>query len=69
MERSSLLVENRERIRTFRSRFLFSDPKISIAVAKLPKILVGLYTDCQAFAEKEIKSLLEKFGSSMNPGS
>ncbi len=28
---------------------------------KLPELLMKVYSDCQIFAEKEIKSLLERF--------
>ena len=55
------MARNRERIRTFRNLFTVTDAAISAAVAELPNALVVLYTECQAFAEKEIKSLLERF--------
>lgn len=60
-ERSSILAQKRERIRMFRNRFAITDAAISAAVAELPKDLVVLYTKCQAFAETEIKLLLERF--------
>jgi hypothetical protein len=60
-ERSLILTQNRERIRIFRDRFAVTDAVISAAVAELPKALVVLYTECQKFAETEIKLLLERF--------
>jgi hypothetical protein len=60
-ERSFTLAQNRERIRVFRDRFAVTDAAVSAAVEELPKALVVLYTECQAFAETEIKSLLERF--------
>lgn len=60
-ERSFILAQNRERIRVFRARFAVTDAAISAAVEELPKVLVVLYTECQAFAETEIKSLLKRF--------
>ncbi|MGP8252193.1 MAG: HNH endonuclease [Terracidiphilus sp.] len=68
-QRSSVLAENRERIRMFRKRFAVTDAAVSAAVAELPRALVVLYTECQAFAETEIKTLLEKFRQAEAPQS
>src|SRR5580692_4352696 len=59
--RRQRLGENLERIRAFRCTFQeFGEVLPSLADA-LPTLLTKLYSDCQAFAESEIKSLLERF--------
>ena len=59
--RSSMLAQNRGRIKEFRNRFLIADTELANALTNVPGALVDLYVDCQAFAEKEIKRLLEQF--------
>lgn len=53
--------ENLERIRTFRKGIPELQDTLNSLAATLPDLLAKLYTDCQAFAEKEILSLLERF--------
>lgn len=60
-QRRQRLCENLDRVRSFRSTF----EELQKAVPSLetqPALLAKLYTDCQTFAEAEIKVLLEKFG-------
>lgn len=61
-ERINQLSENLSRIRTFRLSF----PEFQLVLPelrqKLPELLAKLYSDCQTFAETEIKSLLERYG-------
>ena len=63
-ERRLRLRENLQRIRSFRSSF----PEYERAVLSLmkthPALLSKLYSDCQNFAEMEIKSLLDGSDSS-----
>lgn len=60
-ERRQKLQENLEKLRLFRSKFPESE-KLAAQLSKaLPKLLTKLYSDCQDFAEREIRSLLEKF--------
>lgn len=56
-----MLAQNRGRIKEFRNRFLIADTELANALTNVPGALVDLYVDCQAFAEKEIKRLLEQF--------
>jgi len=37
------------------------EPALSALAQTLPELLTKLYSDCQIFAEAEIKSLLERF--------
>jgi hypothetical protein len=60
-ERRTRLTENLEEIRTFRRAFSEFEPVQSALEQTLPVLLTKLYSDCQAFAEAEIKSLLERF--------
>lgn len=60
-ERRARLNENRDRIKSFRSRFPELERINSRVAAVLPPLLVKLYADCQAFAEQEIRSLLERY--------
>ena len=59
--RTKELNENLQRIRIFRNEF----PEFQAVIHKLsgrtPELLAKLYSDCQAFAETEIRSLLERF--------
>jgi len=60
-ERTERLLENLRSIRAFRDEFREFQhilPKLS---QTLPDVLIKLYSDCQNFAETEIKSLLERF--------
>jgi hypothetical protein len=60
-ERKARMTENLDRIRSFRHAFSeFEQVHPSLALA-LPLLLTKLYSDCQAFAETEIMSLLERF--------
>lgn len=60
-ERGLRLSENLRRIRSFRSAFPEFEQALPSLTETLPPLLATLYTDCQAFAETEIKSLLERF--------
>jgi len=60
-ERRLRLSENLQRIRSFRSEFSEFERILPSLMKTLPALLTKLYSDCQAFAEKEIKSLLESF--------
>lgn len=60
-ERSVRLQQNRERIRAFRSKFGRFEELRAVIDAKLPTLLGKLYMDCQDFAQREIRSLLESF--------
>ncbi len=61
-ERGSRLSRNLQRIRSFRSSFLEFQQILPSLSQSLPALLAKLYSDCQAFAEKEIKSLLDGLG-------
>jgi len=61
VKRRARLAENLERVRSFRRGFLEFQQVLPSLAASLPVLLTKLYTDCQAFAETEIKSLLERF--------
>jgi len=60
-ERKLRLGENLQRVRSFRSAFPEFEQVHPALVETLPALLTKLYSDCQAFAETEIKSLLERF--------
>jgi hypothetical protein len=60
-ERSARLTENMERVRSFRRTFLEFEQVLPMLTRTLPVLLTKLYSDCQTFAEVEIKSLLERF--------
>jgi hypothetical protein len=60
-ERRLRLSENLQRVRSFRNVFLEFQQVLPSLMETQPTLLTKLYTDCQAFAETEIKSLLEKF--------
>lgn len=60
-ERRLKLVENIERLRRFRSGFPELGLVLSSLADVLPELLTKFYSDCQCFAEAEIKSLLERF--------
>jgi hypothetical protein len=58
-ERKARLRENSERIRSFRAAFPELQQILPITREALPALLAKLYSDCQSFAEKEIRVLLE----------
>jgi hypothetical protein len=62
-ERRLRLSQNLQRIRSFRSSFAEFQQILPGVKQTLPALLTKLYSDCQAFAEKEIKSLLDGLGS------
>jgi hypothetical protein len=66
-ERRSRLVENSERIRAFRARFPELEQILPAVREALPALLAKLYSDCQAFAETEIRSLLEGLDRIVGP--
>jgi hypothetical protein len=58
-ERKLRLSENLERIRSFRGTFLEFEQVLPALRDELPALLTKLYSDCQSFAETEIKTLLQ----------
>jgi hypothetical protein len=60
-ERRMRLTENLERVRSFRRAFSEFEQVLPSLAETLPALLTKLYSDCQSFAEAEIKSLLERF--------
>jgi len=60
-ERSLRLGENLEKIRSFRSAFSEFEQVLPSLMDTLPALLTKVYSDCQNFAETEIRSLLERF--------
>jgi hypothetical protein len=60
-ERRVRLTESLERVRSFRRAFPEFEQVLPLLAETLPMLLTKLYSDCQTFAETEIKSLLEKF--------
>ena len=60
-ERRLRLTENLQRIRSFRHAFSEFEQVLPGLMETLPGLLTKLYSDCQAFAETEIRSLLERF--------
>jgi hypothetical protein len=63
-ERRLRLSENLQRIRSFRSSFPEYERAVLSLIGTHPALLSKLYSDCQNFAEMEIKSLLDGFDSS-----
>jgi hypothetical protein len=55
------LAENLARLRSFRSTFTEFVHVLPKTSEKLPRLLTKFYSDWQVFAEKEIRSLLEKY--------
>ena len=55
------MAENLQRIRLFRAQFKEFQAVIPSLVATMPHALAKLYSDCQQFAEDEIKNLLQEF--------
>ncbi len=60
-QRKVRLTENLERVRSFRRAFSEFEQAVPFLADTLPSLLAKLYSDCQIFAEAEIKSLLERF--------
>ena len=60
LERKQRLSENLLRIQSFRGTFSEFELILPRLKETLPALLVKLYSDCQAFAETEIKILLER---------
>jgi hypothetical protein len=62
-ERRARLGDNLQRLRSFRSEFVDFERVLPSLMKTHPALLAKLYSDCQAFAETEIKSLLERSDS------
>jgi hypothetical protein len=60
-ERTERLSENLRNIRAFRQKFREFEQILPELRKTLPQLLLRLYSDCQNFAEGEIRSLLERF--------
>ena len=60
-ERKARLSENLQRVRDFRSTFPEFEKVLPSLARTLPALLTKVYSDCQVFAETEIKSLLGRF--------
>jgi hypothetical protein len=60
-ERQRNMAENLQRIRLFRAQFIEFQAIIPSLVKTMPHALAKLYSDCQYFAEEEIKKLLQEF--------
>jgi hypothetical protein len=65
-ERRAKLAENLKNVRSFRQAFVEFERVLPSLVRTLPGLLAKLYSDCQSFAETEIKSLLEKYEQNSN---
>jgi hypothetical protein len=65
-ERVLRLGENLERIRSFRDAFPEFQRVLPSLMETLPASLTKVYSDCQGFAETEIRSLLERFDQISN---
>ncbi|MGA7796753.1 MAG: hypothetical protein WCA19_27300 [Candidatus Acidiferrales bacterium] len=61
VDRRARLIENLERVRSFRRAFSEFEHVLPSLARTLPLLLTKLYSDCQNFAEAEIKALLERF--------
>jgi hypothetical protein len=59
--RRTQMNENLQKIRSFRSTFSDFCLLMPALEATLPGLLTKLYSDCQIFAETEIRSLLDRF--------
>jgi hypothetical protein len=60
-ERKTRMGENLERIHSFRNEFPEFGQILPALRETLPELLTKLYSDCQSFAETEIKSLIDRF--------
>ncbi len=65
-ERKRLLQENLARIQGFRDQFAEFRAVQPTLMETLPVVLTKLYSDCQAFAESEIRLTLERFNKESN---
>jgi len=65
-ERRRLLQQNRERIQRFRDQFAEFTAVQPTLMETLPVVLTKLYSDCQVFAESEIRLTLERFNKESN---
>lgn len=63
-ERQRTMAENLQRIRLFRAQFTEFQAIIPSLIVTMPHALAKLYSDCQYFAEEEIKKLLQEFEES-----
>ena len=63
-ERRRIMAENLQRIRLFRAQFKEFQAIIPSLIETMPHALAKLYSDCQHFAEEEIKALLQRFDES-----
>lgn len=66
-ERALRLKENLQRIRSFRSAFPEYEQIVLSLIKTHPALLSKLYSDCQNFAEVEIKALLDGFDLVQKP--
>lgn len=57
-QRAAMLSQNLERIRDFRRGIMEFEATVPPLMKTLPVQLAKLYSDCQTFAESEIKSLI-----------
>jgi hypothetical protein len=62
-KRTLRLDENLQRIRSFRSAFSEFEQVLPSLMVTQPALLTKLYSDCQTFAETEIKSVLKRLDS------
>jgi hypothetical protein len=60
-ERKLRLSENLQRLRLFRRSFSEFEQILPSLIDSMPALLTKLYSDCQAFAEREMGSLLDRF--------
>lgn len=58
-----MLLESLERIQEFRDQFAEFKAIQPALMDTLPVVLTKLYSDCQAFAESEIRITLERFAA------
>jgi hypothetical protein len=65
-ERKLRLSKNLQAIRSFRAEFAEFERVLPSLANTLPALLTKLYSDCQAFAETEINSLLQSLGGLVN---
>lgn len=65
-ERKLRLEQNLQRIRSFRALFPEFQQILPSLTATHSELLTKLYSDCQAFAEAEIRSLLDKAGTALD---
>ena len=65
-ERRQRLSQNLLRIRSFRAKFPEFERALPSLAETLPALLTKLYSDCQTFAETEIKSLLARLNGTLD---